>query len=174
MTLQEILQILGGIGVIGSLIYVAIQIRNNSRAVRAATVLQISHTMMSSLFNMANSAELTGLVLRGGDDLSSLDRLDKARFRFHAMFILSFNQNIFIQHKIGTLKSDDWQSFKADLTSYFAMTGARAAWPLVRARFHPDFQAYVDLIVEQAATAATEVPELKPVKLAKKARRNKP
>ena len=125
MTLQELAQIGGVVGVMASLIYVAIQIRNNSRAVRAATVLQISHTMMSSLFNMANSAELTGLVLRGGDDLSSLDRLDKARFRFHAMFILSFNQNIFIQHKIGTLKSDDWQSFKADLTSYFAMTGAR-------------------------------------------------
>lgn len=39
MTLQEIAQILGGIGVIASLIYVAIQIRNNACAVRAATYL---------------------------------------------------------------------------------------------------------------------------------------
>lgn len=42
MTLQETLQILGGIGVIASLIYVAIQIRNNARAVRAATYHQVS------------------------------------------------------------------------------------------------------------------------------------
>ena len=47
MTLQESLQILGGIGVIGSLIYVAIQIRNDARAVRAAAYLQISHTQTS-------------------------------------------------------------------------------------------------------------------------------
>lgn len=30
MNLQQVLQILGGVGVMGSLIYVAIQIRNNS------------------------------------------------------------------------------------------------------------------------------------------------
>lgn len=41
MTLQETAQILGGIGVIASLIYVAIQIRNNARAVRASTYHQV-------------------------------------------------------------------------------------------------------------------------------------
>jgi hypothetical protein len=44
MNLQQVLQILGGVGVIGSLIYVAIQIRNNSRALRAATYQQLSVT----------------------------------------------------------------------------------------------------------------------------------
>lgn len=34
MTLKEILQIIGGIGVIASMIYVGIQIRNNARAMR--------------------------------------------------------------------------------------------------------------------------------------------
>ena len=41
MTLQETLQILGGIGVIASMIYVGIQIRNNARALRAATYQQL-------------------------------------------------------------------------------------------------------------------------------------
>ncbi len=42
MTLQELAQILGGIGVIASIIYVGIQIRNNARAMRAATYQQLS------------------------------------------------------------------------------------------------------------------------------------
>ena len=70
MTLQEILQVIGGVGVIGSLIYLGIQIRNNSRALRAATILQISHTMQGALFNMASNEEMTSLVLRGGDNFS--------------------------------------------------------------------------------------------------------
>jgi DMSO reductase anchor subunit len=42
MALQEILQILGGLGVIASMVHVGIQIRNNARATRAATYLQLS------------------------------------------------------------------------------------------------------------------------------------
>jgi hypothetical protein len=37
MTLQEAAQIVGSIGVIASLIYAAMQIRRNTRAVRAGT-----------------------------------------------------------------------------------------------------------------------------------------
>jgi hypothetical protein len=36
MTPQETAQILGGIGVIASIVYVGIQIRNNARSLRAA------------------------------------------------------------------------------------------------------------------------------------------
>ena len=57
MTLQETVQILGGIGVIASLIYVAIQIRNNARAVRAATYHQVSNTFISHWDSLARDAE---------------------------------------------------------------------------------------------------------------------
>jgi hypothetical protein len=147
MTLTEISQALGVIGVIASLIYVAIQIRNNSRTVRAATFLQISNTMTGSLYNMANNGELTDIILRGGENFEALSQLEKARFRFHAMFVLSFNQNVFQQHKIGTLHADDWDSFSVDLAAYFEMRGARQAWPSYKRRFNPDFQAHVEAIV---------------------------
>ena len=149
MTLAETTQLLGGIGVIASMIYVGIQIRNNSRAVRAATNLQISHTQTSSLYNMASNADLAELVVRGGGDFAALKGLDRARFRFHAMFVLTFNQNIFFQHKIGTLTGSDWDSFSGDLVSYFDMPGARQAWPTYRKRFSTEFQEHVNQIVEQ-------------------------
>lgn len=139
MTLQEILQVIGGIGVIGSLIYVAVKIRNNARALRATTFLQISHNMQGALFNMASNEELASFVLRGGDDFLLLTGIEKARFRFHGMFILSLNQNIYIQHKIGTLTNSDWDSFNKDLDSYFAMKGARQACPFYKNRFNPKF-----------------------------------
>ena len=157
MTLQEILQVIGGIGVIGSLIYVAIQVRNNARALRAATFLQISHNMQGALFNMASNEELASLVLRGGDDFSALSRIEKARFRFHGMFILSLNQNIYTQHKIGTLTNSDWDSFNKDLDSYFDMNGARQAWQHYKGRFNPEFQAYVERIIERAKAKESPV-----------------
>ena len=80
MTLQETAQILGGIGVIASLIYVGIQIRNNARALRAATYQQLSVINLQGWISMAHNGETTGVVLRGMDDFFSLTRVEKARF----------------------------------------------------------------------------------------------
>ena len=165
MTLQEILQIMSGLGLIASLTFVAIQIRNNSRAVRAATFLNVSHAMVGALFNMANSRELADIILRGGDDYSSLTRLEKMRFRYHAMFLLTINHNVFYQSKIGMIHAEDWDSFSSDLGRYFEMAGARQAWPIYKARFQPDFQAHVErtikAIVEKKAQSPTS-PSLAP------------
>jgi hypothetical protein len=113
--------------------------------------------MMGTLFKMANNGELTNIVLRGGDDFAALPRLARARFRFHSMFVLSFNQNVFQQHKIGALHADDWDSFGADLVSCFDMKGARQAWPGIKRRFNPDFQAHVEQIIAQAAHKNSEL-----------------
>ncbi len=56
MTLQETLQILGGIGVIASMIYVGIQIRNNAGALRASTYQQVSVISMQGWLDMAQAS----------------------------------------------------------------------------------------------------------------------
>ncbi len=174
MTLQETAQVLGGIGVIASLIYVAIQIRNNARAVRAATFLQISHTQTSALYNMASNIDLAELIVRGGNDFAALKGLDQARFRFHAMFVLTFNQNAYFQHKIGTLTSSDWDSFSGDLVSYLDMRGAREAWPTYRKRFNAEFQTYVNQLVERIENEkSTVLQSPSPPNVTKKSRRSK-
>lgn len=68
MTLQAVAQILGGIGVIASLIYVAVQFRNNARAVRAATYQQLSASFASSWDTMGHNGATAALALNGGND----------------------------------------------------------------------------------------------------------
>jgi hypothetical protein len=145
-TLQVILQVVGSVGVIGSLVYFAIQIRNNARARRAATYLQISHTQRSALYNIASNADLAELVIREGSDFGALKGLDWARFRFHTMFVLTFNQNNFFQHKIGMATGNDCDSFKYDLVYYLDVVGALAGWPTCQKRLDKTFQAHVDKI----------------------------
>jgi hypothetical protein len=83
VTLQELAQIVGGIGAISSFVYAAaIQISRNTRAVWAATYQQFTKSLTEQWDDMANSGELCNFILRGGDDLGSLDRVKKNRFRF--------------------------------------------------------------------------------------------
>ena len=83
MTLTETSQALGVIGVIASLIYVAIQIRNNARAVRAATYHQVSNTFISHWEGLTNNVETCSMMLRGAKDFTNLtDDVDQTRFYF--------------------------------------------------------------------------------------------
>ena len=128
MTLQETLQILGGIGVIASMIYVGIQIRNNARALRAATYQQLSIINLQGWFSMAHNGETTDIVLRGMDDFFSLSRVEKARFRFLIMGYVGGFANAWFQLKIGTLRDNDWKAISGDMDAFFSTPGTQAAW----------------------------------------------
>jgi hypothetical protein len=155
MTLQELAQTgaaIGGVGVIASFIYVAIQIRNNTRAVRAATFQQLVSSLVGQLDELARDGELCSLVLRGGDDFETLDRIEKARFRFHLLSHLRRVENAYVQHEIGTLKDQYWIGIREGLSAIFSSPGQRAAWILIKSRLNPEFRNFVDEIVSKATT----------------------
>ena len=159
MTIQEIMQILGGIGVIGSLIYIAIQIRNNSRAMRAATYQQLIVSSVQGWLGMAHDGETTDIVLRGMDDFFALSRVEKARFRFLVMAYVGNFANGWFQLKIGTLRDNDWKAITGDMDAFFSTPGTQVVWPLVKSRFNPEFTAFVDqILLRQAAAAANHRP----------------
>jgi hypothetical protein len=114
MRLQETLQILGGVGVIASMIYIGIQIRNNARAMRAATYQQLSALAIQGWHSMAHNGETMDVMLRGMDDFSSLSRVEKARFRMVVMAQARSFENAWFQFKIGTLRESDWKAFTVD------------------------------------------------------------
>ena len=172
MTLAELTQLLGGIGVIASMIYVGIQIRNNARAMRAATYQQISVISLQGWLSLGHNGETTGIMLRGMDDFSALNRVEKARFRFIVMGYVKGFENAWFQRNIGTLRESDWKAITNDLNSFFSTPGTHVAWPMVKSRFNAEFTAFVDqVLIRQAAAAANHKPP--PPVIAKKLKAKK-
>lgn len=158
MTLQEFAQLGGtisGIGVIASFIYVAIQIRNNTRAVRAAAFQNLVASNTSKLDELARNGELCSLILRGGDDFESLDRVEKARFRFDTLGFMQRVENAYMQHSIGTIRESDWASLQTMLETVMSVPGRRVAWNLMKNHMSPEFRTYVDIWVARAPAAPT-------------------
>ena len=159
MTLQETAQILGGIGVIASMIYIGIQIRNNARALRASTYQQLSIISLQGWQSMGHNGETVSVMLRGMDDFSSLSRVEKARMRFIVMGYVKGFENAWFQNKIGTLHAGDWKAATSDLHSFFSTPGTQTVWPIVKNRFNLEFCDFLDTIVErQKAVVADYVP----------------
>lgn len=165
MTLQETAQILGGIGVIASIVYVGIQIRNNARAVRAATYLQVSNTFISYWAGLAGDAETLSVLLRGSRDFASLtDNVDLSRYYLSSMANMRRFENAWFQYKVGVLKQSDWQTIAYDMDSLFAYPGTRMAWEGIKNRSSIEFRAYVDEVSKRQEAAAPPPPPAKPPK----------
>jgi hypothetical protein len=96
--------VIGAIAVVISLIYVALQIRQNTNAVRSATA-QAVHEHFSIWYNLvAADVELAQIAANGLRDYSSLSEQERVRFVATFMSFISYSQNAFLKWREGLLK----------------------------------------------------------------------
>ncbi len=155
MTIQEVLQILGGLGVITSISYTGYQIRRNTRALRAAASQAISQSFVNLWLDLAKSDEITDLLMRGRDNFDNLTRVEKARMRISMMSYMRVDENAFFQHRVGILKVQDWAAIVGDMENYCSRPTTLQIWTLVRNRSSADFTALIDQIVAKNCPGVT-------------------
>jgi hypothetical protein len=150
MTLQEISQILADIGVIVSVTFVAFQIRNNARLLKASANRDLAGGMVSNWTTLATNAELTRVLLDGGEDYGGLGRDEQARFRFMLIAYLRQFGHALYQKRLGLLNDLDRMTLISDIELIFAWPGARMAFSQIKARFDPELVAFVEAIIARA------------------------
>ena len=133
----------GGIAVIITLIYLAVQIRENSRSTRLAA-------MQSSMLAAQNVQKLPAQdrdlarILRVG--LTAPDELDEdefQQFRYFLFNMLRVHEDMFVQHKAGVIDAETWLARADSLRTVFTMPGGRRIWEASNA-YRADFRAWMD------------------------------
>ena len=90
-------ELTGAVGVIASLFYLAIQIRQNTRSVRASSF----HAVVTNLSNfsggLGRDADGADVWIRGQRDFQALNPKEQARFVLLAISLFRNYENIFYQ-----------------------------------------------------------------------------
>ena len=128
-------EIVGAFGVVISLLYLAVQIRGDARAKRAATVHEQSEAFRTFLQIIATDEELGAIYLRGLRDFRSLDDLDRVRFSSHLGFLFRVFEENFFQWEEGHLDAHLWRGFESPITDTLAYPGVQA-WRLTRTHWY--------------------------------------
>lgn len=133
----------GGIAVVISLIYLALQIRDNSRSTRLAA-------MQSAMLATQNIAKLPAQtrdlarVLRVG--LMAPHKLNSDEFqqlRYYLLNLLRVHEDMFVQHKAAVIDDETWLARAKSLKTVFSLPGGRKIWEASDA-YRPDFSAWLD------------------------------
>jgi hypothetical protein len=80
-----IANVLAAVGVIATLIYLSIQIRQNNNQLRGAATIAVYDSQRGLTDTLTEDEELYKIALRGNEDLDSLDPWEKQRFTIWAI-----------------------------------------------------------------------------------------
>ena len=157
VALGAIGEILGAAGVIVSLLYLAGQVRNNSRQLRHAAAQAVLDKLNGLIGQLAFTAGAGDVWTRG---LSGLDALkdDEELVRFSSMLLQAFwaYEEVLHYHKAGVIEEWAWIHAKAPVEHFMRTPGFQQWWQLRRDWFGEEFQAFVSDRMPETTGALVE------------------
>ena len=126
--LAQVAEIVAAVAVVVSLVYVGMEVRSNTAAVRGSAMQAIATTDADALMTIAADEDLSEIVRIGHSNPSDLSEADAFRYHtFMRQFWLSF-QNIFQQSELDLVDQSVWQSYLSVICGMWSHAGVRETW----------------------------------------------
>ena len=140
--LNAIAQLTAAIGVIASLFYLAAQIRQNTRSMRAVVVDALAHAMVDLL--ASQGPDITKAFANVVDDWEGSSEDD--RWRALPLIFATFKlcENAWFQKQQGTLDAAQWEGWDAYTRTYFHRPGLQTWWKMRKNAFAQGFRDYLE------------------------------
>ena len=141
--LGNIGELVAAIGVIASLVYLAVQIRQNTQTVRASTFQAISDSAQSRLFALQNVENAR--VWRIG--MSEPMKLNEDERMLYILMIATTARgwdNLYYQHRSGLLDAPYWAGYAKTIKALVRTAGFRYFWQHRMGQFSPEFESFIE------------------------------
>ena len=156
MTLNDlgnIGELVAAIATVATLGYLAIQIRQNTKAIRGSAAETV---MQSEISAAALIIEHANVYRRGNADISELD--PDERVMYEELIYIEFSQHwsAFTQYRAGLMSEATFEAFKAGWQQGMLNPGYQSVWASLKGQYPEDFRSYFDeipLVLESDAVA---------------------
>ncbi len=153
ITLEQasfIAEILGGIAVIVSLIYVGLGVRQNAQAVRLGAGQAVAKELREVVSQWVSAD--TAIVMLQGAENPEISGPQKLQFYAILNNLMRVFENGYYQFAAGTLEPTFWDGFKRTLADVMSTSGAMTWWAARQHWFSPEFRRYFDEHIMPSAT----------------------
>lgn len=145
-------EVIGALAVFLTLGYLAVQIRQNTKAVRASALDSSVNAVNAVRVAMFESAEVAAIYGKGLENPDELDDDEKVRFRLLLHTILWAVWNIYAQTEYGGLSKSIWAAQLPLLDRVINSRGGIWFWDQYRMEFDEKFREEVDKVMEGKGT----------------------
>jgi hypothetical protein len=143
---------LAAVAVVASLLYLAVQVRQNTRQNRLGAQQVLVNELGNALQAQAQNRQLAGLVLKGLQDVESLDAVDKIQFLSHISHILRLYEAVFFHRLEGTLDERIWKGFEGAIADVLSYPGMQEVLRMRRNHLSDVFISYLSELATRKST----------------------
>jgi hypothetical protein len=134
----------GGLATIGTLFYLAHQVRQNTRTARSAAY-QAAASSISEWTNLVFSDQaIAEKIATAMVDPDTLDAATRARVGMAFNSLFRNYENIFYQWYEGAISDGVWEGWSHQIRGIFWSAGAQSWWPTWRLQCHADFRTFLE------------------------------
>lgn len=154
MSLEDVYfisQIVAAVAILFSLVFVALQLRQNTEQLRRSQRAYVntfeatgSGFVQNVMLTLATDEKLSELVSRGRLGLSNLSEAEQARFGYYLLASLQHVQFAYIAYRNGSSDDDIWRGHAGTLSPLLRSPGVRDWWRKRRLLFLPLFRQFID------------------------------
>jgi hypothetical protein len=136
---------------IPSIIYLAVQIREQTRERRQSAVNALTVQWGDLTRSFHDNAEFCAIYLRGVQSFTDLDAVSKLRFSsFLNRFFKNF-QAMFFSHRDGVLSASLWGEVERTMSDVIAYPGVQQWWQTRRHWHTEEFARVIDALIAKGA-----------------------
>ena len=147
MTIQELGSLgefVAAIATLATLIYLALQIRQNTTVTRAMSYQSVTEARNQVNLSITQNADLARIFLAGSADRESLSPEDRLRFDCSCLSYIHVVETMYYQASVGTGDKSLLEAEERSLRDLMSTPGIRAWWRENPYAFDPEFRAYID------------------------------
>ena len=130
--------------IVVSLAYVAIQIRQNTRTVQAATELETGRQWSEFHARVAHSADMPDIWDKGLTNPENLTAQEKRRFIWLVAEYLFVVESLYRQRQLGFLGHDSWTQHQSTVAGLLLHPLLESWWQSAVSPYSPEFRAAID------------------------------
>ena len=132
---------------IPSLIYLAVQIREQTKERRQSAVNVLTAQWGDLTCALHDSAELSAIFLRGVQSFADLDPVSKLRFSAFFNRFLNHFEAMYFAHSDGLLTASSWRKIERTMSDLIAYPGIQQWWEERKHWHTEEFGRVVDAII---------------------------
>jgi hypothetical protein len=144
-------EFIGAIAVVVSLVYLAMQIRHNTRAVRSSMHQDMVESTLRIAESSSDNPDVSRIVLKAEADYDNLTKEERFRFEAYAERVFGNFESVYYSYRNSMIEEDLWESWESSYLADISRDSMRRFWQEERP---PHLREFMDFIDDYYRTSA--------------------
>ena len=141
--------VLAALGVMATLIYLAIQIRQNTKAVRSSSIENLIHSLAATAQATVKNEYIVALMLKANAEPETLSEEERVRMHFWFVMTIRRFEGVYFQRELGFVDAAVIEGFERSHMSILASKSGQAWWANTKEIFSSGFVSYVEELLRK-------------------------